>query len=456
MNSIERLQQGLTNAFVDHHVEANLAYKPQFVSNNYKEGRKVLTTIEEELLRCQEFSISVAFITKGGLVSLLHTLKELESRGIRGRILTTDYQTFTDPEALDKLHELDNIELKMYYTEGTKEGFHTKGYIFKKQEIYRIIVGSANMTAAALTKNAEWNTKLVSTEQGEVAIDILQEFNNLWNSELSKDYEDVIDLYRIKHRQIKQQKKLARQNATISLRQYTLQPNRMQVEFINNVREIRAAGKDRALLISATGTGKTYASAFALRDHNPKKALFLVHREQIAAGVVLVGGGSLLNGFGHLVGRMTKLKVRLGSLPSSVQLHDKAAQGLEYLQINSVLALAASMIKIGDSCVQDPVVAVKENPVIPTDEKKESEDSGNDAEEKPIDLPSGYKSKKKDTASKGDGGDYEDGEDVTPVRKTSSLRDMYQHLKYKVTQIFEESEDAYYDTDDSDNGKSRK
>ena len=181
-----------------------------------------------------------------------------------------------------------------------------------------------------------------------------------------------------------------------------------------------------------------------------------IHREQIAAGVVLVGGGSLLNGFGHLVGRMTKLKVRLGSLPSSVQLHDKAAQGLEYLQINSVLALAASMIKIGDSCVQDPVVAVKENPVIPTDEKKESENSGNDAEEKPIDLPSGYKSKKKDTASKGDGGDYEDGEDVTPVRKTSSLRDMYQHLKYKVTQIFEESEDAYYDTDDSDNGKSRK
>lgn len=115
------MQQGLTSAFVNHQVEANLAFKPQFVSNNYKEGRKVLTTIEEELLRCEEFSISVAFITKGGLVSLLQTLKELESRGIRGRILTTDYQTFTDPGALDKLYELDNIELKMYYTEGTEE-----------------------------------------------------------------------------------------------------------------------------------------------------------------------------------------------------------------------------------------------------------------------------------------------------------------------------------------------
>lgn len=34
--------------------------------------------------------------------------------------------------------------------------------------------------------------------------------------------------------------------------------------------------------LTRAGTGKTYASAFALRTINPKKALFLVHREQIA------------------------------------------------------------------------------------------------------------------------------------------------------------------------------
>lgn len=34
--------------------------------------------------------------------------------------------------------------------------------------------------------------------------------------------------------------------------------------------------------MTRAGTGKTYASAFALRDKHPKKALFLVHREQIA------------------------------------------------------------------------------------------------------------------------------------------------------------------------------
>jgi len=34
--------------------------------------------------------------------------------------------------------------------------------------------------------------------------------------------------------------------------------------------------------LTRAGTGKTYASAFALREQQPRKALFLVHREQIA------------------------------------------------------------------------------------------------------------------------------------------------------------------------------
>ena len=56
----------------------------------------------------------------------------------------------------------------------------------------------------------------------------------------------------------------------------------MQNSFIENLKEIQSEGEDKALLISATGTGKTYAAAFALQDALPNKALFLVHREQIA------------------------------------------------------------------------------------------------------------------------------------------------------------------------------
>ena len=76
----------------------------------------------------------------GGITPLLQTLKELENRGVQGKILTTDYLMFSEPKALKLLSEFENIQLKMYVTRGTKEGFHTKGYIFKKGDVYKIIV----------------------------------------------------------------------------------------------------------------------------------------------------------------------------------------------------------------------------------------------------------------------------------------------------------------------------
>ena len=56
----------------------------------------------------------------------------------------------------------------------------------------------------------------------------------------------------------------------------------MQVKFIANLRKIVESGQERALLISATGTGKTYASAFAMRELGFERVLFLVHRLTLA------------------------------------------------------------------------------------------------------------------------------------------------------------------------------
>lgn len=281
-NIYKQLHQATTTAFIDETHPSNLAYKPQFVSNNYKEGRKVLSSIESELSNCDEFFISVAFITMSGITPLLQILEELERKNIPGRILTTDYLNFSEPRALEKLAGLKNIELRMYSANDSKVGFHTKGYIFKEQEIYRIIVGSSNMTLSALTTNKEWNTRLVSTEQGEYAQQVLDEFGELWESQYTLAYEEFIERYRLNYELVKKQKKIAKQAEIPSIEQYRLQPNSMQLAFINNLQKLQKEGAKRALLISATGTGKTYASAFALRENNPRKVLFLVHREQIA------------------------------------------------------------------------------------------------------------------------------------------------------------------------------
>ena len=222
VNVINELQNGLSAAYINGSVAANLAYKPAFVSNNPEEGKKVISSVEDELLRCDEFQISVAFITMGGVTPLLQTLKELEKKSIKGQILTTNYLNFSEPRALEKLNSLKNVTLKMYDVEAAGNGFHTKGYIFKKEEIYRIIIGSSNMTSAALTVNKEWNTKLISTENGEVAEEIVEEFQRLWNSEYALPYDDFYEVYKERYNIIKHQREIAK-------------------------------SEERALLISATG-----------------------------------------------------------------------------------------------------------------------------------------------------------------------------------------------------------
>ncbi|WP_454055305.1 DUF3427 domain-containing protein [Clostridium sp. Marseille-Q7071] len=259
---------------VDNLIDSNLALIPKLIINDYSKGNKVLNEIISELTKCKEFLISVAFITSSGIMPLLETLKYLSQKGIKGKILTTDYLNFSEPKALKKLLEFSNIEIKLY----SKENFHTKGYIFKYDDHYKLIVGSSNLTQAALTKNKEWNLKISSLEKGSLTENVINEFYQLWSEadDLTLDWiETYEDIYR-------KQIEYTRKSTIPRLAQYKLKPNKMQIAAIHGLNKIREAGGDKALLISATGTGKTYLSAFELRNYNPKRALFIVHREQIA------------------------------------------------------------------------------------------------------------------------------------------------------------------------------
>ena len=294
--STSAIKLGLHTAFIDSAVESTEDCQPQFITNRKEqlkddnfEASKVLTHIDKELNSCEEFAISVAFITESGFIGLAETFRKLESRGIRGRILTTDYLCFSEPSALEKLANLNNIELKMYHVDEAKVGFHTKGYLFKKDGIHRLILGSSNMTAGALSTNKEWNVKLVSTAKGKMAQDIVNEFEMLWEDEAAKQYAEFIDSYRKRYESKKQIDKLIREQHKTAINGdvvdydiYRLRPNKMQQEFIYNLHELIEQGAKKALLISATGTGKTFASAFAMKSEAPKKALFVVHRELIA------------------------------------------------------------------------------------------------------------------------------------------------------------------------------
>lgn len=283
--STRKLVDGYHKAFIDATRESDPTFSPSLLSNSH--GRKVLTAIEKEMKGCDDLFISVAFITMGGIAPLLGTFKDLEHQGVHGRILTTDYLLFSDPRALDKLASLSNLDVRVFKTGENNVGFHTKGYMFHNGDNLRIIVGSSNLTQDAITKNYEWNTRLVSSMDGAYAKDVEAEFNDLWDASVC--YEEYRDEYaNLYDSSRKERDEITRLTRTLDLGySKVLQPNSMQELFSINIEEIIRAGGKRAMLISATGTGKTYASAFAIRrlfSENMlkgKKALFLSHREQI-------------------------------------------------------------------------------------------------------------------------------------------------------------------------------
>ena len=165
VDTLTKLNDGFQTAFINYEHSSEIEYRPQFISNDHTQGKKVLASIEDELKKCSSFLISVAFITDGGIAPLLQVLRELEAKGVPGKILTTDYLNFSSPIALEKLDQLSNVDLRVYRTDG-REGFHTKGYIFKGDELYKIITGSSNMTQYALTMNKEWNAGLRFVDVG--------------------------------------------------------------------------------------------------------------------------------------------------------------------------------------------------------------------------------------------------------------------------------------------------
>lgn len=236
----------------------------------------LLNELKKSLKECKSFYFSVAFINYSGLQLLLDTLKEVEDKGIKGKIITTTYLNFTEPKALERMQEFENIDMKIFIADN-KVGFHTKVYIFENEDDYKIIIGSSNLTQSALKSNVEWNVKVLSKEGAPFIEHVLKEYNNLWDmsSELN---DEVLQRYMLFLNEIKRTE-VRRQMVFENLK--PISPNKMQKRAMENLERLRAHGENKALVIAATGTGKTYMSAFDVMQYKPRTMLFIVHREEI-------------------------------------------------------------------------------------------------------------------------------------------------------------------------------
>jgi|TARA_R110002033_G_scaffold102305_2_gene150260 superfamily II DNA or RNA helicase len=229
------------------------------------------THLTKLLRECKSYYFSVAFINFSGVQLLLDSLEFCQKNGIKGKILTSTYLNFTQPKALEKLLEYENIELKIYDTNHFQKGFHTKAYIFEFADNYKILLGSSNITASAFKSNVEWNIKTVSKKDDIFANEILREFDILFKQSFEVDSGFLNDYENFYHKN-----KIEEFSYKSS---FTL--NSMQEEALKNLQHLRDKKQTKALVLAATGTGKTYLAAFDVKAYEPKRVLFIVHRENI-------------------------------------------------------------------------------------------------------------------------------------------------------------------------------
>ncbi|WP_142414151.1 DEAD/DEAH box helicase [Hathewaya massiliensis] len=273
------------NLITDKYYEYSKINHKEIEDNNYLVSNKLITNgykgnllneLKRCLSECEKFYFSVAFINFSGLQLLLDTFKELEEKGVKGKIITSTYLNFTEPKALERIKEFSNIDLKIFVADKEK-GFHTKAYIFENKDEYKIIIGSSNITQRALKSNVEWNVKVISKKEDKFVLEVIEEYLELWNSTSFVD-EEFLTNYNNFIREIRK----TEHRKNLDFTDYEIiRPNSMQNRAINNLNRLRESGEHKALVVAATGTGKTYMSAFDVINYKPKKMLFLVHREEI-------------------------------------------------------------------------------------------------------------------------------------------------------------------------------
>ena len=320
---VEVFEETLKSSFIDSAYSLDDRFAPRILGNDKSSGANVLSVLKAELSTCESFDFSVAFITSSGVQVLVEILNELRRRKIPGRILTSTYLNFSDPSALRKLCEYPNIQIRVF-----QGNLHAKGFFFDKDGISTIIIGSSNLTQTALTCNKEWNVLFRSYSEGGMLRETKAAFDGLWADPLCVDCTPQwIERY-AEYRKVDVPITSSRKRAFVDRRvggaendsgerfvvgrdgsdgasaaplafphadgastapskkrsesaSETITPNKMQTLALEALGVLHKRCEARALLVSATGTGKTYLSALDVAAVNPGKVLFVAHRKRI-------------------------------------------------------------------------------------------------------------------------------------------------------------------------------
>ncbi|WP_338541819.1 DEAD/DEAH box helicase family protein [Paenibacillus tundrae] len=257
---------------------------------------------DELIARMQHASgiyIMTSFIMQSGVRLLAPHLKSAVERGAEVRMLAGDYLYITQPEGLQALCDVDErIEVRLWRSMGTS--FHPKAYLFDYDNGEGLlIVGSSNFSLSALKTGYEWNLAMNAEAEPYTFQMALDKFMQSFYHETTLPVNsDSISLYEGEYRKYHQKNPELIQRITeleeaefgnrlpedaeemiAELSTEMIEPRAAQSAALEALEGIVEEQYDKAMVVMATGLGKTYLAGFFARSF--KRVLFIAHREEI-------------------------------------------------------------------------------------------------------------------------------------------------------------------------------
>lgn len=242
-------------------------------------GDSVLEHLASEFDSADRIDLLCAFIKLSGLDKFRPLIEKHRLRGRPLRVLTTTYMHATDAAAIDLLHRL-GAEVRISYDDMSTR-LHAKAWIFHRDSEYATAyVGSSNLSHAAQTSGLEWNVRIAQADQPEVVEDMVDVFESYWRD--GDKFQPYDGSPEARTRLVAALTERATAGQT---HQYDLEPKSWQLPILRELEVARAHGRNRNLVVAATGTGKTLLAAFDYdrmrRDNQVDTLLFVAHRKEI-------------------------------------------------------------------------------------------------------------------------------------------------------------------------------
>lgn len=258
---------------------------------------RVGNEVRRELASADRVDLLVSFVKWSGLRLLRAELRDFVARRPGGlRVLTTTYMGASDAEAIEALLELGAQVKVSYDTRRTR--LHAKAWLFHRDSGFTTgLVGSSNLSAAAMLDGCEWNVRLSTVDNAPILTKFLTTFEQYWEDGEFEAYD------RERFRELTTRRDADRDALA---RAVQLRPFSHQQAALDALEAERAQGHHRNLLVAATGTGKTVIAALdyarQCRPGHQPSLLFVAHRQEILKQSLATFRAAMRDGhFGELM-----------------------------------------------------------------------------------------------------------------------------------------------------------